>query len=100
MLTVASVALIGNPTTVTDVQIVETPLTKATESAPVDACSNLLQALLYFCCLTFSLYFSLRIRYVLIVFSNHLNVKTFLIHQWRSRQLRIKIFGHIYVYSI
>ena len=31
VLTIASEALIGNPTTVTDVPIVETPLAKATE---------------------------------------------------------------------
>ena len=42
VLTIASEALIGNPTMVTDVLIVETPLAKATEFAPVDACSNLL----------------------------------------------------------
>ena len=42
VLTIASEALIGNPTIVTNVLIVETPLTKATELAPVDACSNLL----------------------------------------------------------
>ena len=42
VLTIASEALIGNPTTVTDVPIVETPLAKATELAPVDTCSNLL----------------------------------------------------------
>ena len=41
-LTIASEALIGMPTMVTDVPIVETPLAKATELAPVDACSNLL----------------------------------------------------------
>ena len=34
VLTIASEALIGNPTIVTDVPIVETPLTKATEVAP------------------------------------------------------------------
>ena len=43
VLTIASEALIGNPTTVTDVLIVETLLAKATELAPVDACSSLLQ---------------------------------------------------------
>ena len=42
VLTIASEALIGNPTMVTDVPIVEMPLAKATELAPVDACSNLL----------------------------------------------------------
>ena len=36
VLTIASEALIGNPTMVTDVPIVETPLAKATELAPVD----------------------------------------------------------------
>ena len=41
MLTIASEAFIGNPTTATDVPIVDTPLTKATEIAPVDACCNL-----------------------------------------------------------
>ena len=58
VLTIASEALIGNPTMVTDVLIVEMPLAKATELAPVDVCSNLLQAFLYFRC--FSVYFSLR----------------------------------------
>ena len=42
VLKIANEALIGNPTTVTDVPIVETPLAKATELAPVDAYSNLL----------------------------------------------------------
>ena len=42
VLTIASEALIGNPTMVTDIPIVETPPAKATELAPVDACSNLL----------------------------------------------------------
>ena len=42
VLTIASEALIDNPTMVTDVPIVETPLAKATELAPVDACSSLL----------------------------------------------------------
>ena len=41
-LTIASEALIGMPTMVTDVPMVEMPLAKATELAPVDACSNLL----------------------------------------------------------
>ena len=39
VLTIASEALIGNPTIVTNVLKVETPLTKATELAPVDACT-------------------------------------------------------------
>ena len=38
VLTIASEALVGTSTIVTDVPIVETPLTKATELAPVDAC--------------------------------------------------------------
>ena len=42
VLTIASEALIGNPTTVTDVPIVETPLTTATELTAVDIFSNLL----------------------------------------------------------
>ena len=42
VLTIASEELIGNPIIVTDVPTVETPLTKATELAPVDAYSNLL----------------------------------------------------------
>ena len=42
VLTTPNDALIGKPTTVTDVPIVEMQLTEATELAPVDACSNLL----------------------------------------------------------
>ena len=38
-----------------------------------------------------------KIRNVLIVSSDHLNVETFWTYQWRSRQLRIKIFRHIYI---
>ena len=43
-------ALIDVPKTVNAVPIVEIPLIMPTGLAPVDACSNLLQALLYFCC--------------------------------------------------
>ena len=39
VLTIASEALIGNTTTVTDVPVVEAPLAKATELTPVDACN-------------------------------------------------------------
>ena len=42
VLTTPSDAFIGKPTTVNAVPIVETPLIKAKEPAPVDACSNLL----------------------------------------------------------
>ena len=42
VLTTPNDTLIGMPTTVTDLLIVETPLAKATELAPVDACINLL----------------------------------------------------------
>ena len=42
VLTTPSDALIGNPTIVNAVPIVETPLITPTEVAPVDACSNLL----------------------------------------------------------
>ena len=42
VLTTPSDALIGKPTMVNAVPIVETLLTKATELAPVDACSSLL----------------------------------------------------------
>ena len=50
MLTTPSDALIGNPTTVNAVPVVEMPLITPTELAPVDALSNLLQAFLYFRC--------------------------------------------------
>ena len=33
----------------------------------------------------------------MIVFSNHLNVETFLSHRWCTLQCRVKIFGHIYI---
>ena len=42
VLTTPNDALIGNPTTVNTVPIVETLLMTPTELAPVDACSNLL----------------------------------------------------------
>ena len=42
VLTTPNDALIGMPTMVTDIPIVETPLAKGTELAPVDACINLL----------------------------------------------------------
>ena len=42
VLTTLNDALIGKPTTVNAVPKVDTPLTKATELAPVDACSSLL----------------------------------------------------------
>ena len=42
VLTMPNDALIGNPTTVNAVPIVETPLTTPMALAPVDTCSNLL----------------------------------------------------------
>ena len=42
VLTTPNDALIGKPTTVNAVPIVETPIIKAKELAPVDACINLL----------------------------------------------------------
>ena len=42
VLPIASEALIGMPTMVTDVPMVEMPLSMAIELAPVDACTNLL----------------------------------------------------------
>ena len=50
--------LIYKPTMVNAVPIVEMALTEATKLAPVDACSSLLYAFLYFRC--FLAYFSLR----------------------------------------
>ena len=40
VVTIASEADIGNPTTVTDVPVVEIPLITPMELAPVDACST------------------------------------------------------------
>ena len=40
--------------------------------------------------------FILKIRNVLIVFPDRLNIKTFLTNRWCTRQLRIQIFRHIY----
>ena len=57
-LTTPNDALIGKPTMVNTVPIVDTPLITPTVLAPVDACSNLFQAFLYFRC--FSENFSLR----------------------------------------
>ena len=51
-------ALIGKPTTVNAVPVVETPLITPTELAPVDAFSNLLQAFLYFRCFSWYLFLS------------------------------------------
>ena len=42
VLTTPNDVLIGNPTTVNAVSIVETPLTTPMELAPVDICNNLL----------------------------------------------------------
>ena len=48
VLTTPNDAVIGKPTTVNAVPIVETPLTTPTELEAVDVFSNLLQAFLYF----------------------------------------------------
>ena len=48
VLTMPNDALIGKPTMVNAVPVVETPLTTPTELAAVDVLSNLLQAFLYF----------------------------------------------------
>ena len=50
VLTTPNDALIGIPTTVNVVPIVEIPLITPTELATVNVCSNLLQAFLYFRC--------------------------------------------------
>ena len=95
VLTTPNDAFIGKPTMVNAVPIVQTPLTTQKVLAPVDECS-LFYAFFNFRCL-FSIFF-FKIRNVLIIFSDHLNVETFLTHRWHSRQLRVKIFGHIYIY--
>ena len=58
VLTTPNDALIGKPTMVNAVPIVEPPLITPTVLAPVDACSSLLYAFLCFRC--FSVYFFLR----------------------------------------
>ena len=50
VLTTPNDAFIGIPTTVNVVPIVEIPLITPTEPGLVDACSNLLEAFLYFHC--------------------------------------------------
>ena len=50
VLTTPNDALIGILTTITVIPMVEIPLITPKELAPVDACSNLLQAFLYFRC--------------------------------------------------
>ena len=94
VLTMPKDALIGEPTMVNAVPIIDTPLITPTELAPVDACSSFLSAFLYFRC--FSVYFSLRFA-AFVAFPDHLNVETFLTNRWCTRQLKVKIFGHIYI---